>query len=162
MRLTEHRYRTVTAVRGPLLFLERVFAARLGELVTIVAPDGRRLDGEILKIDGGNVVVQVFGDTQGLDTDRTEVRLADVVRRAPLGIDCLGRLFDGSFRPRDGLPMYIPTRWQPVTGAPINPVARAHPEEFIETGISAIDALNTLVKGRSCRSSPAPACRPGS
>ena len=148
MRLAEHRYRTITAVRGPLLFLEGVFAARLGELVTIVAPDGRRLDGEVLKIDGGNVVVQVFGETIGLDADRTMVSFADVVRRAPLGDGCLGRVFDGSFRPRDGLPMFIAERWQPVSGAPINPVARAHPEEFIETGISAIDGLNTLVKGQ--------------
>lgn len=148
MRLAEHRYRTITAVRGPLLFLERVFAARLGELVTIVAPDGRALDGEVLKIDGDHVVIQVFGDTQGLDTDHTMVRFADVVRQAPLGAGCLGRVFDGSFRPRDGLPMFIPERWQPVSGAPINPVARAHPEEFIETGISSIDGLNTLVKGQ--------------
>jgi V/A-type H+-transporting ATPase subunit B len=148
MRLAEYQYRTVTAVRGPLLFLEQVFAARLGELVTIVAPDGRQLDGEILKIDGGNVVVQLFGESLGLDVECTQVKFADVVRRAPLGADCLGRVFDGSFRPRDGLPMYLAERWQPVSGAPINPVARAHPEEFIETGISAIDVLNTLVKGQ--------------
>lgn len=148
MRLAEHRYRTVTAVRGPLLFLERVFAARLGELVTIVAPDGRPLDGEVLKIERDTVVVQVFGETVGLDADRTMVKFADVVRRAPLGTGCLGRVFDGSFRPRDGLPMFAPAGWQPVSGAPINPVARAHPEEFIETGISAIDGLNTLVKGQ--------------
>lgn len=148
MRLAEHRYRTVTAVRGPLLFLDRVFAARLGELVTITTPDGRALDGEVLKIDRDTVVVQVFGDNTGLDTDRTTVSFADVVRRAPLGAGCLGRIFDGSFRPRDGLPMFLPESWQPVSGAPINPVARAHPEEFIETGISAIDGLNTLVKGQ--------------
>jgi len=148
MRLAEHRYRTVTAVRGPLLFLERVFAARLGELVTIIAPDGRTLEGEVLKIDADHVVVQVFGDTHGLDTERTTVNFADVVRLAPISEGCLGRVFDGSFRPRDGLPMFIAERWQPVSGVPINPVARAHPEEFIETGISAIDGLNTLVKGQ--------------
>ncbi|TLM65846.1 MAG: V-type ATP synthase subunit B [Deltaproteobacteria bacterium] len=148
MRLAEYRYRTVTAVRGPLLFLARVFAARIGEVVTIIAPDGRRIDGEVLKIDGDLVVVQVFGDTVGLDTDRTEVRFTDVVKLAPLGLGCLGRIFDGSFRPRDGLPMFTPERWQPVSGAPFNPVARAHPEEFIETGVSAIDGLNTLVKGQ--------------
>lgn len=148
MRLAEHRYRTVAAVRGPLLFLERIFAARIGEVVTITPPDGRQIAGEVLKIDADTVVVQVFGDSIGLDTDRTVVSFADVVRRAPLGQGCLGRVFDGSFRPRDGLPMFIPEDWQPVSGAPINPVARAHPEEFIETGISAIDGLNTLVKGQ--------------
>jgi V/A-type H+-transporting ATPase subunit B len=148
MRLAEHRYRTVTAIRGPLLFLARVFAARIGELVTITAPNGRQLDGEVLKIDGETVVVQLFGETQGLDTDRTVVSFADVVRRAPLGQGCLGRVFDGSFRPRDGLPMFVAENWLPVSGTPINPVARARPEEFIETGISAIDGLNTLVKGQ--------------
>lgn len=148
MRLSEHSYRTVSAVRGPLLFLQRVFAARLGELVTIVAPDGRKISGEVLKIDGDQVLVQVFGETQGLDIRQTTVRFSDTVMQAPLGEGCLGRVFDGSFRPRDGLPMFIADSHRPVIGEPINPVARAHPEEFIETGFSTIDGLNTLVKGQ--------------
>ena len=148
MRLAEHRYRTVAAVRGPLLFLERIFAARLGEAVTIVAPDGRRIAGEVLKISGETVVVQVLGETYGLDTAATCVAFSDAVRRAPVGDGCLGRIFDGSFRPRDGLPMFVAERSLSIGGTPLNPVARAHPEEFIETGISAIDALNTLVKGQ--------------
>jgi len=148
MRLAEHRYQTVCAVRGPLLFLERVFSARLGELVSIRAPDGRQLEGEVLKVSTDQVLVQVFGGTHGLDTRQTTVTFYDAVKRAPLGAACLGRVFDGSFRPRDGLPMYIPERWTPVLGQPINPVARAHPEEFIETGFSTIDGLNTLVKGQ--------------
>jgi len=148
MHLAEYRYRTVSAVRGPLLFLEQVFAARLGEAVTIIAPDGRRVDGEVLKISEETVVVQVLGETFGLDTAATCVAFSDAVRRAPVGDGCLGRIFDGSFRPRDDLPMFIPERYLPISGTPINPVARAHPEEFIETGITAIDALNTLVKGQ--------------
>ena len=148
MRLAEHQYRSVSAIRGPLLFLEKVFAARLGELVRIDAPDGRALTGEVLKIFGDQVLVQVFGGTQGLDTRRTSVSFSDAVMRAPLGAGVLGRVFDGSFRPIDDLPMFIPEFRQPVIGAPINPVARAHPEEFIETGFSTIDGLNTLVKGQ--------------
>lgn len=148
MRLAEHAYRTVSALRGPLLFLEQVFAARIGELVTITAPDGRRLDGEVLKAEGGQVLVQLFGEVQGLDRDRTWVVLEDSVKQAPLGEGVLGRVFDGSFRARDDLPMFVPDHYAPITGAPINPVARAHPEEMIETGLSCIDGLNTLVKGQ--------------
>ncbi|MEJ2471428.1 MAG: V-type ATP synthase subunit B [Desulfuromonadales bacterium] len=160
MRLAEHSYRTVSTIRGPLLFLERVFAARLGELVSITAPDGSLLSGEVLKISGDQVLVQVFGGTQGLDTQRTTVSFTDAVMRAPLGEGILGRVFDGSFQPLDGQPMFIPEFYQPVLGAPINPVARAHPVEFIETGFATIDGLNTLVKGQklpifSCAGLPA-------
>ncbi|PLX73968.1 MAG: V-type ATP synthase subunit B [Desulfuromonas sp.] len=160
MRLAEHSYRTVTSVRGPLVFLDRVFAARLGEQVCIEAPDGRQLGGEVLKIDQQRVLVQVFGDTHGLDTDLTRVSFSDAVMRVPLSAACLGRVFDGSFVPRDDLPMYIPESWQPMLGVPINPVARAHPVEFIETGFSTLDGLNTLVKGQklpifSCAGLPA-------
>ncbi|MBW2503684.1 MAG: V-type ATP synthase subunit B [Deltaproteobacteria bacterium] len=160
MRLAEHQYQTVKSVRGPLVFLERVFQARLGELVRIITPEGGQLNGEVLKISEDQVLIQVFGDTHGLDTRCTTVIFSDAVMRAPLGEACLGRLFDGSFRPRDGLPMFLPESWQPVIGAPINPVARANPEEFIETGFSTIDGLNTLVKGQklpifSCAGLPA-------
>ena len=160
MRLSEHQYQTVSAVRGPLLFLERIFAARLGELVQIKAPEGHSLDGEVLRISGDKVLVQVFGGTQGLDTRQTIVSFSDAVMRVPLGDGVLGRTFDGSFRPRDELPMFIPQRYQPASGAPINAVARAHPVEFIETGFSTIDGLNTLVKGQklpifSCAGLPA-------
>ncbi|MGW8313523.1 MAG: V-type ATP synthase subunit B [Desulfuromonadales bacterium] len=148
MRLAEHQYCSISAIRGPLLFLERVFAARLGELVRIIAPDGRTLSGEVLKIFGSQVLVQVFGGTQGLDSHHTTVCFSDAVMRAPLGTGVMGRVFDGSFEPIDDLPMFIPEFRKPVIGAPINPVARAHPVEFIETGISTIDGLNTLVKGQ--------------
>lgn len=158
--LAEYRYATIASLRGPLLVLEEVHAARLGEAVTIVDGDGGERPGEVLRIDGGSVLVQVFGETRGLDLERTQVVFADAVRRAPLGPGCLGRVFDGSFRPLDGLPMYVPERWQPISGRPINPAARARPEEFIETGFSAIDGLNTLVKGQklpifSCAGLPA-------
>jgi len=160
MRLAEHQYRSVSAIRGPLLFLDRVFAARLGELVRIETADGQSLSGEVLKIFGEQVLVQVFGGTQGLDTRQTTVSFSDSVMQAPLGAGVLGRVFDGSFRPIDGQPMFIPEFRSPVLGAPINPVARAHPVEFIETGFSTIDGLNTLVKGQklpifSCAGLPA-------
>jgi len=147
MRLSEHSYRTVSSIRGPLLFAQRVFAARIGEVVRISYPDGESAEGEILKIDGDSVLIQVFGETRGLDLGATLV-FSDAVKKAPLSAEVVGRVFNGSFQPIDDAPMFIPQQWAPITGAPINPTARARPEEFIETGITAIDLLNTLVKGQ--------------
>lgn len=148
MRAAEHLYRSVSAVQGPLLFLDRVEVAHLGEAVEVVAPDGRVIAGEVLRIDEDTVLVQVFGEPRGLDVQTTRVRLSGGLKQIPLSRDCLGRIFDGGLRPLDGLPMYVAADWHSVLGRPMNPVARARPEEFIETGISAIDALNTLVKGQ--------------
>jgi len=147
MRLSEHSYRTVSSIRGPLLFAQRVFAARIGEVVRIGYPGGESAEGEILKIEGDSVLIQVFGETRGLDLGATLV-FSDAVKKAPLSPELVGRVFNGSFLPIDDAPMFIPRHWAPITGAPINPTARARPEEFIETGITAIDLLNTLVKGQ--------------
>lgn len=148
MRLAEHCYRSISAIRGPLVFVERVFSARIGETVTLQAPNGQTLEGEVLKIDTEQVLVQVFGETYGLDLEKTTATFHDAVKRAPLSRHCLGRIFNGSFQPIDGAPMYIPERWGAISGAPINPVAREYPREMIETGISAIDGLNSLIKGQ--------------
>lgn len=148
MRLSEHIYRTISSIRGPLIFVEKVFSARLGEVVNILFPDGRSMDGEVLKIDGDTVLIQVYGETRGLDIGNSSVVFTDTVKKAPLSIDIIGRVFNGSFIPVDGLPMFIPEKLAPVTGFPMNPSARARPEEFIETGFSCIDGLNTLVKGQ--------------
>ena len=147
MRFAEHSYRTITSVRGPLLFLEGIREARLAEVVRVRFPDNSEVEGEILKIDGEMVLIQLFGETRGLDLE-ARVVFSDSVRRAPLSERLIGRVFDGSFRPLDGMPAFVPEAWSPVSGFPMNPVARARPEEFIETGITAIDALNTLVKGQ--------------
>jgi V/A-type H+-transporting ATPase subunit B len=148
MRLSEHQYRTISKISGPLLFVEKVHSARIGEVVTIVSADGRQLDAEVLRIDGETVLLDVFGETSGLDLEKTTVSFGDTVKKAPLSPDMVGRIFNGSFQARDGLPMFIPEKRMPITGCPMNPSARARPREFIETGISAIDGLNTLVKGQ--------------
>jgi V/A-type H+-transporting ATPase subunit B len=148
MRLAEHRYKTVTSVAGPLLFVERVVSARIGEEIVVMTHDGRRMDAEVLEIEGDTVLVQVYGETQGLDIEDTSVIFTDSVKRAPLSTEIIGRCFNGSFRPIDNLPLFVPDKWSPVTWSPINPSARAKPSEFIETGISAIDGLNTLIKGQ--------------
>lgn len=148
MRLSEHRYRTISSIKGPLLFLDNVLTARMGEVVRITCPDSTIREGEVLKIDGETVLIQVYGDTRGLDIEKTSVSLTGTVKKAPMSPDIIGRVFNGSFMPVDGMPHFVPEKWMPITGFPLNPSARARPEEFIETGISTIDGLNTLVKGQ--------------
>jgi V/A-type H+-transporting ATPase subunit B len=148
MRLSEHSYRTVASVAGPLLFIDGVLAVRAGEHVRVIYPDGRAADGEVLEIRGGTVLIEVYGDPQGLDIENTTVVMTDSVKRAPLSLDVIGRVFNGSFRPADGRPMFVPEKWASITGFPMNPASRARPLEFIETGYSAIDGLNSLVKGQ--------------
>lgn len=148
MRLSEHIYRTISSVRGPLVFVERIFSARVGEVVGLVYPDGRQMEGEVLKIDHSTALIQVYGETRGMDVRNTSVVLKEAFKSAPLSPGIIGRVFDGSCLPIDGLPMFVPKKRAAITGYPINPTARARPEEFIETGISSIDGLNTLVKGQ--------------
>jgi V/A-type H+-transporting ATPase subunit B len=143
----EHTYRTISSIAGPLLFA-RGNAARIGEVVKVVTPDGRKMDAEVLEIDGDTVLVEVYGATQGLDIEKTAVTFTDAIKKVPLSPDIVGRVFNGSFEPMDGAPLFIPEKWMPLTGAPINPAARARPEDFIETGFSTIDGLNTLVRGQ--------------
>ncbi len=160
MRLSEHKYQTISSMAGPLLFVEKVFSARIGEMVRILTPEGVDMDGEILEIAEDTVLIQVYGEMHGLDSENTSVIFTDSVKKVGLSPEVIGRLFNGSFLPIDGIPLYIPEKWVPVTGFPMNPVSRARPEEFIETGVSVIDGLNTLVKGQklplfSCAGLPA-------
>ena len=148
MGLSEYKYRTISAITGPLLFVSRVFDAKIGEAVKVRAPDGREMEGEVLKIDRDTVLIEVYGEARGLDIEQTSVVFTGSVKKAPLSTEIIGRIFNGSFNPADGLPMFIPEKHASVAGFPINPSARAKPEEFIETGISVIDCLNTLVKGQ--------------
>jgi V/A-type H+-transporting ATPase subunit B len=148
MRLSEHVYRTISSVAGPLLFVRKVFGARIGEMIRVVSPAGEALEAEVLEIAGDTVLIQVFGETRGLDIGKTSVVFTDTVRKAPLSGEIIGRIFNGSFMPIDGMPMFTPGKWASITGSPMNPSARARPEEFIETGFSVIDGLNTLVKGQ--------------
>ncbi|MDH3390183.1 MAG: V-type ATP synthase subunit B [Desulfobulbaceae bacterium] len=160
MRLAEHKYRTTSRIAGQLLHVENVHAARIGEVVRVIGPDNIELEGEILEVAKGNVLIQLFGETRGFNLENAEIIFTDTIRQVPLGKGILGRIFNGSFQPIDGLPMFLASEWRPARGYPINPVCRLRPEEFIETGISAIDGLNTLVKGQklpifSCAGLPA-------
>ena len=160
MRLAEHRYKTISSIRSQLLVVEQVKAVRLGEVVRVVGPDGSSQEGEVLLVDGNTVLIQIFGECRGLDLQESTVIFTDAIKQAPLSLNMLDRVFNGSFLPIDGLPAPLPEKWAPVTGVPINPTSRARPKEFIETGFSAIDGLNTLVKGQklpifSCAGLPA-------
>ena len=148
MRLSEHRYSTIQSCQGPLVFVDRVIAARMGEVVTVIFADGRRSEGEVLKIDRDSVLIQIVGESRGLDVERASVVFTDAIKKAPLAPEVIGRVFDGSFRPLDGQPMFVPEQWAAIAGAPLNPVARAGPTDPIETGLSTIDGLNTLVRGQ--------------
>jgi V/A-type H+-transporting ATPase subunit B len=148
MRPAEHSYRTISSIKGPLLFVEKVFSARTGEIVRIISPSGEEREGEVLKIENDTVLIEVFGETKGLDIKNTTVVFTDSLKKIPLSEDMIGRVFSSSFKPLDDIPLPVPEKWAPVTGYPMNPVSRARPEEFIETGLSVIDGLNTLVKGQ--------------
>jgi V/A-type H+-transporting ATPase subunit B len=139
---------TISSLSGPLVFVQQVLNAKIGEVVKVHAPNGNRVDGEVLEISGDTVLIEIYGETQGLDIGNTSVVFTDSVKRAPLSPEIIGRVLNGSFEPIDGLPMFIPETLAHISGSPINPSARARPEEFIETGISVIDGLNTLVKGQ--------------
>jgi V/A-type H+-transporting ATPase subunit B len=143
---TEHR--TVTHVSGPLLIAERAERVAYDELVEVVTPDGQRRRGHVLEIAGDTIVVQVLGGTRGLDVAKTTVLTRAQAARMPVGPDLMGRTLDGMGRPIDGGPALLAEAERDLNGLPINPVARSHPAEFIETGISAIDGLHTLVRGQ--------------
>ena len=143
---TEHR--TVSYVSGPLIVAERAAGVAYDELVEIVTPDGQRRRGQVLELEGDRMVVQVLGGTRGLDVASTTVLTRARAARMPVGPDLLGRVLDGMGRPADGGPPLLPEAERDLNGLPVNPVARAHPSEFIETGISAIDGLHTLVRGQ--------------
>jgi V/A-type H+/Na+-transporting ATPase subunit B len=143
---TEHR--TTTYVSGPLLIAEHAEDVAYDELVEVVSPSGERRRGQVLEIEGDRMVVQVLGGTRGLDIDSTAVLVRARAARMPVGPDLVGRILDGMGRPADGGPELLPEAERNLNGRPVNPVARAHPAEFIETGISAIDGLHTLVRGQ--------------
>ena len=147
-RLYTTEQHTVSYVSGPLLVAERTAGVGYGELVEVVVPGGQRRRGQVLEVAGDRMVVQVLGGTRGLDVPSTAVLLRAQTACLPVGPDLVGRILDGSGRPIDGGPPLMPQDERDLSGQPLNPVARAHPSDFIETGISAIDGLHTLVRGQ--------------
>ncbi|MBN1146161.1 MAG: V-type ATP synthase subunit B [Anaerolineales bacterium] len=146
--LVTTEYRTLSQIKGPLVFIERVANVAYNEIVEIIDPDGVKRLGQVLEVDGKRCMVRVFVGTSGLDLDRTRVRFMGDVIRLDVSLSMLGRVLDGSGLPIDGGPPIIPEYSLDINGLPINPSVRTHPSEFIQTGISAIDGLNTLTRGQ--------------
>ncbi|HEV8338179.1 MAG TPA: V-type ATP synthase subunit B, partial [bacterium] len=148
MELAVKRYQSISYISGPLLFVEGAKDLSYSAIVNIHLPDGSIRSGQVIEVSERNAVIQVFEETTGLDVAKTAVSLREEVARFGVSRDIVGRRFNGRGDPIDGLPPIIPEKRLPIIGAPINPVARERPQEFIQTGISSIDGLNTLVRGQ--------------
>lgn len=141
-------YRTIQEVAGPLMLVRGVENVAYDELGEIELVSGEKRRCKVLEIDGGNALVQLFENSTGLNLESSKVRFLG--RSMELGVseDMLSRVFDGLGRPIDNGPEILPDERKDINGLPMNPAARNYPQEFIQTGISAIDGLNTLVRGQ--------------
>ena len=141
-------YKTITEVVGPLMVVEGVEGIKYYELVDIETQTGELRRGRVLEVNGDKAMVQLFENSAGLNLKDSKVRFLG--RPLSLGVseDMIGRVFDGMGRPKDNGPKIIPEKTLDIEGIAINPVARDYPAEFIQTGVSAIDGLNTLVRGQ--------------
>ena len=141
-------YRTVSNIVGPLVVVEKVADVKYGELVEIETGHGLLRRGTVLDISTERAIVQVFEGTVGLDVERSRVRFLGRSQTLGVSAEIIGRVFDGSGRPKDGGPQIIAEKQLDINGSPINPDARDYPSEFIQTGISSIDGMNPLVRGQ--------------
>ncbi len=141
-------YLTVKDIFGPLMLVERVDGVTYGELAEIKLDDGQVRRGRVLEIADSCVLVQVFEGTLGLGRDNVRVKFLGRGLEIGVSPDIVGRVFDGAGRAIDGGPDIIPDKKLNINGNPMNPYARDYPSEFIQTGISSIDGLNTLVRGQ--------------
>ena len=141
-------YRTIEEVAGPLMLVKNVSGVTYNELGEIELGNGEKRRCRVLEIDGGNALVQLFENAAGINLAESKVRFTGRQMELAVSEDMLGRVFDGLGRPIDDGPEIIPEMRLDVNGKPMNPAARLYPQEFIQTGISAIDGLNTLVRGQ--------------
>ncbi|MDE6597954.1 MAG: V-type ATP synthase subunit B [Clostridia bacterium] len=141
-------YKTIREVVGPLMLVENVKGVKYNELVDIICSNGEIRRGKVLEVNLDKAVVQLFENSQGLQISEAKARFTGHSQQLAVSKDMLGRVFDGMGNPRDGGAPIIPEKLMDINGEPINPAARDYPNEFIQTGISAIDGLNTLVRGQ--------------
>ncbi|HQA57762.1 MAG TPA: V-type ATP synthase subunit B [Acetivibrio sp.] len=141
-------YRTITEVAGPLMLVKKVEGVKYYELGEIELASGEIRRCRVLEVDGDNALVQLFESSAGINVAESKVRFLGRGIELPVSMDMLGRVFSGMGRPLDGGPEIIPEARLDINGTPINPAARDYPSEFIQTGVSAIDGLNTLVRGQ--------------
>ena len=141
-------YKTIREVVGPLMMVDGVSGVKYDELVEIEQQSGEIRHGKVLEVEGDKALVQLFESSQGLKIQTSRARFLGHGMQLAVSPDMLGRVFDGMGRPKDGGPEIIPEQKLDINGTPITPAARDYPAEFIQTGISAIDGLNTLVRGQ--------------
>lgn len=140
-------YRTITQIAGPLVFVEKTEPVGYGELAVVIMQDGTTKRGQVLDTSKDLVVIQVFEGTAGIEKS-SGVKFLGETMKMPVSQDMLGRILSGSGDPLDGGPVIVPEDRLDIVGSAINPWARDEPKEFIQTGISAIDGMNTLVRGQ--------------
>ena len=141
-------YKTIREVAGPLMLVDQVEGASYNEMVEIETQKGEIRRGKILEINRDKALVQLFESSAGINLKDSRVRFLGKSLTLGVSTDMLGRVFDGMGKPKDGGPNIIPEKRVDIEGEPINPYSRDYPSEFIQTGISAIDGLNTLVRGQ--------------
>ncbi|HUU75544.1 MAG TPA: V-type ATP synthase subunit B [Methanoregulaceae archaeon] len=146
--LMSREYQTINYVSGPIIFVEHPIGVSFGETARITLPNGETRTGQVLDISKEMAVVQIFEGTSGIDNSVTKVSFTGEAPTINVSKDMLGRIFNGVGQPRDGRADIIPEDKVDISGMPINPYARDKPSDFIQTGVSAIDALNTLVRGQ--------------
>lgn len=146
--MSDKQYRLASAARGGLLYMRGVPGVALGDRVVVRDHGGGRRNGQVIRTSDEIVLIQVLEGTDGLDLERTWVRFLDQPFEIAVAPEILGRVFNGVGQPRDGRPPLLSGLTRNVNGAPVNPAARAYPREFIQTGISTIDGLNSLVRGQ--------------
>uniref|UniRef100_A0AAQ5YHX7 V-type proton ATPase subunit B, brain isoform n=1 Tax=Amphiprion ocellaris TaxID=80972 RepID=A0AAQ5YHX7_AMPOC len=146
--LSVSAYSTVSGVNGPLVILDNVKFPRYAEIVHLTLPDGTKRSGQVLEVIGSKAVVQVFEGTSGIDAKKTACEFTGDILRTPVSEDMLGRVFNGSGKPIDRGPSVLAEDYLDIMGQPINPQCRIYPEEMIQTGISAIDGMNSIARGQ--------------
>src|SRR3712207_6393602 len=141
-------YRTVKEIVGPLMLVESVENVNFDELVEIEIQTGEIRRGRVLEINEDKALIQLFEGSAGINLKGSKAKFLGRSMEIGVSEDMLSRVFDGLGRPIDGGPEILPEERRDVAGLPMNPAARSYPEEFIQTGVSAIDGLNTLVRGQ--------------
>lgn len=141
-------YKTISEVVGPLMLVKEVENVTYDELGEIILPGGEKRLCKVLEVNGDNALVQLFESSTGINLKESVVRFLGHGTQLAVSPDMLGRVFDGMGRPKDGGPEIIAEKMLDINGLPMNPAARDYPSEFIQTGVSAIDGLNTLVRGQ--------------
>ena len=141
-------YKTIQSINGPLMVVDQVDGATYDELVEIELPTGELRRGKVLEVNGDRAVVQLYEENSGINLAESKVRFLGHPMQLGVSSDMLGRVFSGTGDPIDGGPEIIADEYRDINGLAMNPAAREYPNEFIQTGISAIDGLNTLVRGQ--------------